>query len=307
MKQHETTDSEASRELCDERGEETTCAIEEKPAEDTDDAPETNEAIATDEAWREANRNIRNGLLWCAGGILFSFLSYVIAVEGGRYFVATGAVVWGAVQMLRGFFARMSLQRGRGDRGGLLRTAGAAAASLVLIVGLASASYMLAHANDVTFEHEAQIYENEVPNVRFIVPGGYSPLERTDEPETDEAYAYHRMHSFSDNSAVGLEMCGIDPADGITTVDEVLDGLRGQDSTFFDAGLLLDPELVTIGGTRMLRRVGRRSSTPGLVSVTYDLIHDNSVITFYYYYEGEAPEENELRIADALAGSVELR
>ena len=92
-------------------------------------------------------------------------------------------------------------------------------------------------------------------------------------------------------------------------MDEVLDGLRGQDSTFFDAGLLRDPELVELGGKRMLRRVGRRNDMPDLVSVTYDLIHDNAVLTFYYYYyyEGTAVDPAEEQRADALAASLELR
>lgn len=308
MKQHETTDFEPSRESRDERCvKETPRAAEETPAEDTDDASETDEATAPDEAWCEANRNIRNGLLWCAGGILFSFLSYAIAVEGGRYFVATGAVIWGAVQAFRGFAARIGMQRRSGDRDGVLRTVGAALAAVAVIGTLTAASYRLAHANDVVCESAEQLYENDIPSVRFAVPAGYTALKRTDEPETETDYAYHVMNCYNEHSAIGLEMVGLNPADSIGSVDEVLDGLRGQDSTFFDAGLLRDPEVVELGGKRMLRRVGRRNEMPDLVSVTYDLIHDNAVLTFYYYYEGTAVDPAEEQRADALAASLELR
>lgn len=279
---------------------------EERP--DAISEPETEAAGATDpgEVLAGANRDIRNGLLWCGGGILLSFLSYYMAVEGGRYFVATGAVIWGAVQALRGFFARASELRRRGDRDGVLRTVGAAVAAAAGVALLATASYRFVHADDAVFEAGEQLYENDSPKVRFVVPAGYSPLERTDEPETDENYAYHRMHSYDSHTAVGLELVGLNPADGITVVDELLDGLRGQDSTFFDAGLLCEPELVELGGKRMLRRIGRREPTPGVVTVTYDLVHDNALVTFFFYYEGSAADPERVERGDALAAALEL-
>lgn len=282
----------------------------ERPAVGPDTASDLETAApvaSADDELTAANRNIRNGLLWCGGGILFTFLTYYMASQsGGRYFVATGAVLWGAVQALRGFFDRAALLCRRGDRDGMLRTVGAALGSIGCIAVLGLTSYKLAHANDVVYLAEEQVYENEAPHLRFVVPAGFSPMERVDEPETDEVYARSRMTCYDGSTAVGLELCGMDPEAGITTVDEVLDELRKQDDTFFDAGLLREPDLVELGGKRMLRRIGRRTDTPDLVTLTYDLVHDDAVVTVYFYYEGSTVDASKVRRGDALAASLEL-
>lgn len=279
-------------------------AVEPAPVSDPETAAP---AAAVDDELTEANRNIRNGLLWCGGGILFTFLTYYMASQsGGRYFVATGAVLWGAVQALRGFFDRAALLHRRGDRDGMLRTVGAALGSIGCIAVLGLTSYKLAHANDVVYLAEEQVYESEAPHLRFVVPAGFSPMERVDEPETDETYAHHVMNCYDGTSAVALELCGMDPEAGVTVVDEILEDLRKQDDTFFDAGLLREPELVELGGKRMLRRIGRRTETPDLVALTYDLIHDGAVVTVYFYYEGSTVDASKVCRGDALAASLEL-
>lgn len=44
------------------------------------------------------------GALWFAGGVLITYGSYVVATEGGggQYVITTGAIVYGAVRMVRG-------------------------------------------------------------------------------------------------------------------------------------------------------------------------------------------------------------
>jgi hypothetical protein len=64
-------------------------------------APDDNAAQATDTA-AAAFAHARNGALWFAGGGLLTALTYAGAGAGGKYFVAWGAVIFGAFQMLRG-------------------------------------------------------------------------------------------------------------------------------------------------------------------------------------------------------------
>lgn len=56
----------------------------------------------------EANRKIlRRGIWWLAGGLVFTGFTYIGASgNGGVYFVATGAIIYGLVQVLYGFFAK---------------------------------------------------------------------------------------------------------------------------------------------------------------------------------------------------------
>jgi hypothetical protein len=54
-----------------------------------------------------ANRNMLVGGLVCIGGILVTVLTYSIASSaGGSYFVAWGAIVFGAIQFFRGLAAK---------------------------------------------------------------------------------------------------------------------------------------------------------------------------------------------------------
>ncbi len=52
----------------------------------------------------EAGRNIVVGGLWCFGGIAVTAVTYANASSGGgRYVMAWGAIIFGAIQMIRGF------------------------------------------------------------------------------------------------------------------------------------------------------------------------------------------------------------
>jgi len=48
-------------------------------------------------------RDMAIGALLCGGGIFISWMSYLtVPRSGGQYFVAYGAIIWGAIQFWRG-------------------------------------------------------------------------------------------------------------------------------------------------------------------------------------------------------------
>ncbi len=49
-------------------------------------------------------KNILHGAIWCTGGILFTLvtLAFSIALGEGTYIVASGAIIFGAIQLIRG-------------------------------------------------------------------------------------------------------------------------------------------------------------------------------------------------------------
>jgi hypothetical protein len=58
---------------------------------------------------RSANRDLTMGGAWLLGGLLVSLVSYSLAASnpgGGRYLVASGAMLYGLFRLLRGFRAR---------------------------------------------------------------------------------------------------------------------------------------------------------------------------------------------------------
>ena len=54
-----------------------------------------------------AQKDMLYGALWCIGGIVVTALTYSAASEqGGTYVIAWGAILFGAIQFLRGAAAR---------------------------------------------------------------------------------------------------------------------------------------------------------------------------------------------------------
>lgn len=48
-------------------------------------------------------KNMIYGALWCVGGIAVTVATYNAATSGGTYVVAWGAILFGAIQFIRGF------------------------------------------------------------------------------------------------------------------------------------------------------------------------------------------------------------
>lgn len=63
----------------------------------------SNLARMRSEAIREASKkNMLYGALWCIGGIVVTAATYSAASGGGKYVVAWGAILFGAIQFFRG-------------------------------------------------------------------------------------------------------------------------------------------------------------------------------------------------------------
>lgn len=52
-------------------------------------------------------KNMLYGALWCIGGLSFTIWTYTSAQPGGRYVLAWGAVVFGAIQFFKGLSQRL--------------------------------------------------------------------------------------------------------------------------------------------------------------------------------------------------------
>jgi len=50
-----------------------------------------------------AKKNMLYGALWCIGGIVFTVSSYSDANPGGTFTIAWGAILFGAIQFIKGF------------------------------------------------------------------------------------------------------------------------------------------------------------------------------------------------------------
>ena len=49
-----------------------------------------------------ANKDMLYGALWCIGGIIVTAITYSAASGGGTYVIAWGAILFGAIQFIKG-------------------------------------------------------------------------------------------------------------------------------------------------------------------------------------------------------------
>jgi hypothetical protein len=51
-----------------------------------------------------AKTSLKTGILWLIGGVLVSIISFILAPEGGKYFIATGFLMYGLIRFFDGLF-----------------------------------------------------------------------------------------------------------------------------------------------------------------------------------------------------------
>lgn len=233
----------------------------------------------------EARRNIVTGLLWCAGGLAFSFLSYYLTSEGGRYVVATGAIIWGLIQSCRGLFAWLKIKYRSGEYAAFWRMAGAAVCTVVLIAYLFTlSSRLIGGGGEVTLLDTTQTYECPQTGVRLTFPAGYAALETTEDPETDTTYASYRVNTWNDDIGVSVEgIPGFLPPD-VSDIGELTEYCRQRDSVYYDGGIIAPTKPVTIGGREMLYSEGHVADYPELVYAIYDLINGQTLVSVCFNY-----------------------
>lgn len=266
-----------------------------------------NAETAEDDTLRTARRNMLLGLLWCVGGLIFSFVSYYFTEAGGRYVIATGAIVWGAVQAVSGLVAYVRELRGRGAYATARQAVVLGVCAGAVIAGLGYASWRMVHADDVEYLATEQQCEWPELGLRVSVPAGFSELETTGREETDSTYAYRKVLAYNDDRMFMVEGHAGNLTDaGIAQVDEMTEALGEQAAAFLDGGLTGSGEIVVLGGIRMLRHVGRRTDYPEWNTVLYDAAHDGSLVSIYYYTRSDdAAAEADAFVSDHVEWGLE--
>ena len=143
----------------------------------------------------EAKKNILVGLLWCVGGLAFSFISYYFTEAGGRYVIATGAILWGVWQAIMGLYVWLKIKHGAGEYAAFWRMLATAVCTALLIGYLTVLSTQLVdEGGELPLLDTEQTYDCTDLGLRIRIPAGYSALEESIEPETDSTYARYTMY-----------------------------------------------------------------------------------------------------------------
>ncbi len=259
------------------------------------------EKIAQDDTLGKARKNMIYGALWCLGGLLVSELSYRFTESGGRYVIATGAIVWGAVQLLQGAVAWIRTKWAAEAYASAVCTGAAAA---IVLGGAGYFGLQLTHPDDIQLVDHEQHYDCAEIGLRYTLPVGFTEIEERVTPETDETYARRAMIAYNADEEVEI-ICYVG-ALGEDTADDRLERLKETNAQFFDDGMISDPEIVEINGIRMLKTCGRNSNYPDSIIVSYDFFKDSHCLSFYYTCPSEMPATEYGRRADELAAKIEL-
>ena len=271
------------------------------PATDDDDSAAEDE----DCELQDARRNIRAGALWCVGGLAFSFASYYFTEAGGRYFVATGAIVYGALQAFRGLYVVLSRLRREGDMQRFRTTLLAAVAAVALVGWLTAMSYRVVHVGELPKVDYEQTVECDSLRLRAIFPAGFTEVEHEYTPETDSSFAIYAFYAGGEDIGMRVEGVLRSVADDVESIEDIYDYCARRDSVYYDGGIMTPTAKVEIGGRTMLGSSGRMADSEGWIFSSYDMLHDGDLVSVNIWHREGMREDEVRRISDLFLRSVE--
>ena len=278
----------------------------ETPAEPESPAPESAGQPAPSLA--EAKKNILAGLLWCVGGLAFSFISYYFTEAGGRYVIATGAVLWGAWQASTGLYIWLKIKYSAGEYTAFRRMLAAAVCTALLIGYLTVLSTQLVNGGgELPLLDTEQTYDCPDLGLRIRIPAGYTAVEEAAEPETDSTYARYTMYVLDGEWEFNIDALQNALSPDAESVTDISDYCQSRDSAYYDGGIIKASRPFSSNGIDMLRSEGRRTEYPGFVFTTYDLKQGQSLITVGISYPAnEYGKTGTLQRIEELLQGIEL-
>ena len=164
----------------------------------------------------------------------------------------------------------------------------------------------LAGGEEMQVVDTEQIYTG-AQGIKAKIPAGYTLLEETVQPETDETYAYYGFDTYNDRIGYSLGKVVDMIPEEITSVDEISDHCAQRDSAFDTGGFIAPTQRTEIGGREMLCSEGYITENPELVYAVYDMLYEGSLVTATFRYEKKdyGKRETRLRIESLLKG-IEL-
>lgn len=236
-----------------------------------------------EEVLKGARRNMLLGLLWCVGGLAFTFLSYYLTEAGGRYVIATGAIVWGAIQALNGLTAYVQIMRARGADAACKKAIAGAVCTGLAIAGAGYQSWRMMQAEDTLLIDHEQPYDCPELGIRFTIPAGFTAIATEHSEETDSTYAVYRIRTFSPSYTIyinGVPGLGESVGEDFESVDDIAGFLNARAEAFFPDGQWIENKIEEINGIRFLKHVGHFE--PNSTTTTYHTWHNRLLVSFNF-------------------------
>ena len=262
---------------------------------------------------RSARKDIIAGSLWCVGGLAVTYLTYYFAKPGASYTVATGAIVWGGLQGLRGlwnYLSEVKSDRKRFSKGLALGILG-----ILAVIGLGIGGWKFSHKDDFRPMSVEQNLDYDPLGLHVTIPAGYEAIKTSVLEETDSTYARIDWEAASDTRLFrATAIIGCYPDSLVALGPQAMEDWLNEDMDVEEArlagGFLLKPQMVELGGFRWQKYAGINKYMD-CVDICYQTFHRNSqlFIDLYYLFEGDKPDaldERENQRADAFISRVRL-
>lgn len=230
-----------------------------------------------------ARKNMTAGMLWCAAGLAVTFLTYCFTEEGGRYVVATGAIIWGFLQACGGLYTWLKINYVHGRYAAFWRMTAAAACVAGILCWAGAHAIRPDEGDSAEYLDTEQTYLCDELNLRLTVPPGYSAYTLTYSPETDNDYAIYTMATFDRTWAYRVELLAdvFGPEDTLTDFSE---HFFRQASSYFDDQIIARPFLTAVGKHAMFCSSGRKSDVEGFIYTVYNARYGQSLLTITFAY-----------------------
>lgn len=262
---------------------------------------------------RSARKDIIAGALWCVGGLAVTYLTYYFAKPGASYTVASGAIIYGGFQGLRGLWAYLS--EVKSDRKRFSKGLALGILGILAVIGLAIGGWKFSHKDDLRPLSVEQKLDDDALGLHVTIPAGYEAIKTSVKEETDSTYARIDWEAASDTRlfrATAIIGCYPDSlvALGPQAMEDWLNEDMDETEAFFAGGFLLKPQMVELGGFRWQKYAGINKYLD-CVDICYQTVHRYSqiFIDLYYLFEGDKPDaldESENQRADAFISRIRL-
>lgn len=275
-----------------------------------DQFPQTDEAQISN-----AKKDMRAGLLWCVIGLLVTYLSYYFTKSGSRFIVATGAILYGAVQGIKGLVVYLKMMKRYQETDRFKKALILGIISIAAVVGLAIGGFKLSHKGLVTLLSESQAVVDQNLGVRFTIPSGFGQVKVDYYSYEDDSTIYTAEYTAMGRDAgIGVNLTA--NAKLVLAVDYILsdslnynladtaamniaiNSVESYDSYFkecdkemFDTPLY-EPYYIDLGGKTYYKSSGEVED--GVNTIYYRTFHQATLVEIRYLYSsGDEASNNE--------------
>lgn len=230
------------------------------------------------------------GAAICVIGLLVTYLSYWFSKPGSTYTIASGAIVVGAYEMIKGLVSYLSELKKDGSKEEFRKWILIGAGSLAAVAGLSFGGWKFIHKDDLKLLDTPQtVVCKDVP-IAFTIPENFEKVDMRYTEETDSTYANCQYCSFSKDRFIIVDIKYDNYPDTVTVIDQIGEDMIMDDNIFFNSSFLKEPESMEIGEQRVIRCAGVTPEHENVVRIYYDMMNRGTSISAcvgYLFNEGE--------------------